>query len=405
MMYLTMAAAALLGGSATVNWSMSFDKALQRAHNEDKPLFAFFYWSSSEHAGAMRKQTLDQAEIAELLGDYVCYLGNYEAPGVVDLFKKYNVKASPTCMFFNSQGQPENWVGGVISPSEFRREAVKARDQSEGTVSWLRNAVYSARKGTEEAMEYRMDLAGLLEDLGDQDGHDRVVLEIRDMDPKGETLAGCRGHLLAMNRVLDGVDDGSDASYQDGESDSDGEDCEESCSEECGEDCEHAQAALVKAKAWDLKPFYRFAKTAKNREGRFEAWNTIGNREVRRADPVKAAKALVEASKLVPADQALDWHLNSAYRLAECEGEHSGTTKKTTLQLAERGVDLAELRRTELLSEWTEMEYNRYLAECLGTLAQTQVFAGKKSLAKKTYQRCTKLAPTESRYEEALAAL
>lgn len=367
----------------------------------------------------MRDKTLTHKDTSRALEQFVIWDGNYKKPGVADLFKHYNVRIAPTVVFFNSDGDPEETLGGFVNPSEFARDLERVLEGGEGTVTGLRRAVAEAKTGSEDDIQARFSLAGKLEDLGDLTGHDETILSIRDVDPKVKTLAGARAHLLFLQRALNSSEEGEcaegEGECQEGADSeaklaaAEGEcqekaQCGEECQDGCGEDCAVMQESLARAADWDLEPFYKLAKVAENREGKFEIWDSIASLECNRAELSKAVKAMTEARKVLPSGRDRDWYASAAERLIQSPAEPTSKSKKITLEFADKGVTLASAYRSDALQEMSEHDYNGYLASRKALLARAYKRAGKQKAALATLKECMELSPCDE-YEAQLASL
>ena len=403
----------LVAGSAVAgdeqSWFQgSFEEALEAAKAQDKGLMVFFSWADSENARQMRANTLAHRDVVRELEQYVVFDCDYQTPGMYDHWQNWGVTVSPTSLFLNASGSPEDILVGLISAGEFTEDLERIRNHGEGTLTALRAAVTQAEQGSEDAIEARMALAGKLSEFALGAEHDEVILSIAELDPDAETEAGCTAHLMVFQQQaaahFRGIEGKKAECAEGGEGQecADGEECsgdkaecagEGKCEEGCEGDCEGCEERKAKmrelAAELDLEPLYRLAKKAKQGKSRHQIWDAVAGYESQAGDRVKFLAALGEAEKYLGEEEVAVWCSEAAWRVMEQGEKPSSKEKKRAVELATRSVQAAEAKRRAARGH--EAEWNPYLAERLATLASAQAFSGKKRDAKKTLDRCLEL--------------
>ncbi|MFT4542317.1 MAG: hypothetical protein ACI835_004785 [Planctomycetota bacterium] len=371
-----------------------FTNAIGMARQDDANVVIYFWSDNSESCGKMYTDTIQNQRSKDVLKKNVLVSANYNTDVGAKLFKRFNVTVLPTIMIVTGEGNPEDAIVGIIDVDGFLGEFERI-GRHEGTVSGLRAVAAAAKAGSDDAIEANWKLAGKLSDLGQSEGHDKILVTIRESDPKAKTVIGARAHLW---KLRDDINEGCS-----------GKDAECSCDADAAEgkegECESCDA-FVKA---DLSPLYVFAKKLKADESRFETWQTIGNMEVRKQDVESAVKAFKAANKACPKDQQIgfakgvaNWIINS-----NKEEQHSTKVKKFALEMAESAVEKARL--LDPMTEAYQGAYGetepRYIqAESMFVLAFAYDLNGDSKKAKKMAAKILELTESDD-YKETLAPI
>lgn len=360
-------------------WVHSMADAQTRARATSKPILIYCWMQGSDYCTKLFQETLSANESAAAMGDFICYSAKHGGNGVQDVFKKYGVTTLPTMLFVTKDGKADDLIQGFIPVEDFVGELTRIKN-GEGTVSGLEAALQAAKKGSDDDVTARWQLAGKIQALGQQDRHDELMESIREVDPKGATLIGAR---MLLNEIVDDVV----AQYGD------------------GHDNETDAEAEARMKAWDLAPLYAHVKAVKLQEAKHEAWMRIGNLEAKRDNMQPAFKAFEGAWKTCPEEKVIDWSNDVAHWVIKSAEQRTSKEKKFALKLANTALaKLQKQLKDEPPGPDHKEKYTNYEAYCWNTVAWCQHINGKKGPAIKAAKKALALRKTD-KYEADLAKM
>jgi len=167
----------------------SFEDLLAKAKEEQRPIFLHFWAKWSRKSIELNRVYQDPAVIAALDG-WICYsIDSVLKPGrPSELARRFNAEKPPRLLFLDSEG---NVIDHLLELSDERAptadelvteiERIKA---GKGTIPALAEEVAAAP----DDLMLRWRYAKKLRFVGDQDGFDEQVAEIRKRDPQEESL-------------------------------------------------------------------------------------------------------------------------------------------------------------------------------------------------------------------------
>ena len=347
--------------TTAVEWVHTFADALGKAEVEEKLILAYFWADGSEYSGKLFQETLSSEDVLPVLDRFVCFSAKHGEDGMQELFDRLAVNSLPTMVFLDDAGNPEDLIQGFIPVEDFLGELDRI-ERGEGTLSGMRAAIAKAKKNSEEDMSTRLGLAGKLIDLGDEQTHDELLESIRRDDPRGRTLTGCRMLLSHIEQTI-AEESGGDEYPQDG----------------------------------NLKPLYTHAKAVRLKEGRFEAWDRVGNLEIFKGNMPAAFDAFRTAWKMIPEERAIDWSGSVASWIIENADQLTSMDKDFALDLATACNKLTEKYLEEEVGKDGESS-DEQIAFQVGTvnrLAWAYYINGEGPKAIATARRCLELLETE----------
>lgn len=293
----------------------TLEEAVADAGQRDRMILVYCWRDGSENCSALFGQTLSNAKVAARVAqDAIGFSAKLGTEAGEAVFQRYHVSELPMLIVLDSKGQAQDSIVGFIPVEDFLGEFDRIA-RGEGTLGDLRRRQEQASAGSEEELELRWLLAGKMQELGDQEGHDALMKSITESDPEGKTLLGAR---IALAMVANHMQ----AECTCAESGEEGAEC--TCS---------------------LEPLYTTVAAIRHPQGRFEGWNQVARVELDRGEVAKGVEALKKAAKDVPAETELWWCHETAAGLMACEGSFSAAERKFVVAQATRAAELAKNRK------------------------------------------------------------
>ena len=103
--------------SYAIEWSYSFDEAIEKAQAEDKPIMADFFANWCGYCKKLDRETFANTTVDALSDKFVCV--KIDTDKNQDLSKKYGVRGLPTVVFFDKEGKEINRIVGFRGPDDF----------------------------------------------------------------------------------------------------------------------------------------------------------------------------------------------------------------------------------------------------------------------------------------------
>ncbi len=110
----------------------SWEELLAKAKKEKKPFFVDFYTTWCYPCKLLEKKTFSDEKLGEYANKtYIAYRVNAESKTGLPLARKYGIRAYPTVVFFDKDGNVVGRHIGYVGPAEFKKvmqkyEGVKA---------------------------------------------------------------------------------------------------------------------------------------------------------------------------------------------------------------------------------------------------------------------------------------
>lgn len=289
--------------------------------------------------------------------DILCYNVDTDTEDGKLLARRFAVGPLPTLLWLAPDGSPEDQIVGYIPPDAFKKEIQRVRSGKD-TVSDHRKQVEADKANVDK----RFTLARKLKQLGDQDGHDAQIAEIRKLDPERKSKPM---RWIGLEEILARINTGWEADQM-----------------------------------LETKELAAFLAEEKHPEILFDGWNTMGRMlgflaeraagggEAEKAKKLRAElrAAVRNAWKHCPTDQIAPCGASLAWVFYEARDEITGDDKAFALEVATRAAAAAEKE-----------------PDVLHTLACCLFMNGRKEDALKQIARCIELDPTNETWKERLA--
>jgi thiol-disulfide isomerase/thioredoxin len=182
-------------GHGKIAWFQgSFQDALAEAKASKKLVFIDFWTTWCGWCKRLDKDTFSNADVAEVMKGFVCLSIDAESTTGRPVAAKFPIHGFPALFFVAPDGTVEDMIGGYKPPADFKKEAERIL-AGQGTLGALRRAV----EADPSSVDKRFKLAQKMEQVGDGDGRDAQMAEIRKLDPAGKSLPMRQ---LALGEVL-----------------------------------------------------------------------------------------------------------------------------------------------------------------------------------------------------------
>ena len=256
-----------LAQSTPVTWhDRAFADSLADAAQSQRPVLVYVWMDGSKHCADLWNGTLSKPPVSELLRAFVCHSAKATNTRGRELIQRYFVNTLPSLLVVQSDGQLDDVVLGVVSPTNLRSELQRILAGNR-TISALRAAVAAAPKD----LTKRFALAQKLRFVGDRAGFDVLIDAIRRDDPDGKTVPGAEVLLFDVRqRIVDA-------------------------------------AAEPSAASWDLQPMYRCLASTRQSAVLFKGYSWLADIHERRGDRKQQRAAWRAAWPYVPSAQAGEW--------------------------------------------------------------------------------------------------
>ncbi len=175
----------------------SFEELLERAQKEDRLIFIDFWTDWCGWCKRLDADTFSDDAVVEEMKDILCYSVDAESETGAPLARRYNVRGFPALILLNPDGSPRDQIGGYLPPDDFRKEIQRVR-KDEGTLNALRRAVERAPGD----LQARYDYAVKLQEMGDEEGYEKQIEAIHELDSEGLSLVSRRLKLAELKMAI-----------------------------------------------------------------------------------------------------------------------------------------------------------------------------------------------------------
>lgn len=380
---LLLAAAPLLGAAEDrIRWvSGTLADALRAAAEKERPVLVYCWEEQQQACVSLYDNTIKTEAVMSAVEDWVCFSAKKGTPAGDEALSRFEVRSLPTILFLNAQGELQDLMGGVIPPGQFVLELERVR-RGEGT---LRELIEHAADANDPGqLEARFHLFFRYRGLGELEKAEAELAALCAADPKAKTLPGSRAHfiLVAREAARAAKDDTHEIEW-------------------------NGQRVVLSGnvKTWPLKAFQDWTKKVQHAEGKFEAYDQLGDLELAQERRDAAVSAWQQAEKDVPDRRAFDWCAAQARALMDHPGKPSAGDRKFALKLAQHGVKLAE--DIDPASEdfrflFRDQSKESVIAKQLEVLGYALKFNGQHGKAVETLERCVALDPANRQYQSSL---
>jgi thiol-disulfide isomerase/thioredoxin len=188
-------------GHGKIAWFQgSYEDALLEAKASKKLVFIDFWTTWCGWCKRLDKDTFSNPDVAEAMKGFVCLSIDAESKSGRPVAAKFPIHGFPALFFVAPDGTVEDMISGYKPPADFKKEAERIL-AGQGTLGALRRAV----EAEPSSVDKRFRLAQKLELIGDADGRDAQMAEIRKLDPAGKSLPMRQ---MALAAVLGKVNEG-----------------------------------------------------------------------------------------------------------------------------------------------------------------------------------------------------
>jgi thiol-disulfide isomerase/thioredoxin len=187
------------GGHGKIAWYPgTYEEALAEAKSSKKLVFIDFWTTWCGYCKKLDKEAFSSAEVAEVMKGYVCLSVDAESKSGREIARKFTIRGYPSLFFVASDGSIEDSISGWVPTSKFKAEAERVL-AGKDTLGSLRRDVEADKANIDK----RFRLAQKLEQLGDAEGREAQMAEIRKLDPAGKSLPMrrlARGRIAKVNQ-------------------------------------------------------------------------------------------------------------------------------------------------------------------------------------------------------------
>lgn len=112
--------------SKDITWTDTMESAQKLASNSDKNIMIFFTGTWCSPCRIMKRQVFADSEIMKAMDAEVVPVEiNIDDPNSEALVKRYNIGATPTTIFINSEGKVINYYVGKVGKTKFLEMLLK----------------------------------------------------------------------------------------------------------------------------------------------------------------------------------------------------------------------------------------------------------------------------------------
>lgn len=362
-----------------IDWlSGTLEEALGKSQAGRQTLV--YCWKEKDQACvSMFDYTMQGDSIVAEMQKWVCLSAKQGTAEGDAVFAKYEVRAVPTVLFLTPEGEMIDLVGGSMRPKQFAFEL----DRIYRGVDTLRELNVQADDPEDERrLDAIFQLAFRFRKLGDLEKSEARLASLRELDSKLKSLPGARARLIEVAGEM--AEKADDPTYR---FDWDGQRFQ----------------ILGDIRSWSLKPLLDHTRKIKHAEAKFEAWDMLGQFQMRQENRKAALSSWQQAHKTVPAMRAIDWCSELSVLIMNYQYERSTQDRKFALKLATHSVKLAKGLKEDdpqFKLYFPKETVNQVHARQLETLGYAQKFNGLHGKSLETFERCIKLDPANEKYQQ-----
>ena len=354
----------------------SYNAAVREAKKRDTMVLVAFVPSWSEYANGLVEEVFPTHDVAGLMSEFVCVkFDDSEARDSQQVQKLFNVESFPSLLFVGGNGRIEDTIFGFIPPEPLTFELDRIMKHDD-TVSG-RRALVEEHEGD---LGYKYLLAEKLGNCGDHRSAGKLMTEIREADPHGETPTGAK---IVLRDVWG------------------------SC-----QPIEGHEAGLL-----DTAPVSAHLASLTVKPVAFDGFTELGNYLANSGEPALARAAFRGAWPNAGEDGSGDWAYGVANYIMSAEDELSDDDRTFVIELASVSVEsshaVCEAYAAESKErasegdgdgdggEWSEADQKAWVAERLDLLARAQFHFGDSKVRKQavmTARQAAELAPENEEY-------
>jgi len=353
--------------------------ALVASEASGKQVLVYCWKDKDEACVTMFDYTMQIDSVVTEMKKWICLSAKQGTPEGDQIFQQFDVNAVPTVLFLTSKGELIDLVGGSMQPKQLTLELERI-GRGENTLQQL--LVQEQNPDDPRQLEALFDLAFRFRKLGDLEKSEVRWAKLRELDSKLKTMPGSRAHLIQVaGEMAEGVDDPTFRYDWDGRQ-------------------FQVQGDL---RSWKLQPLIDFTRKIKHPDAKFEAWNMLGDFQMKQDNRKAALASWQQAQKTVPDLRAVDWCSELSVMIMNYPYERTAQDRAFALRLATQSYKLAkELDgdSEEFKAYFPKETANQVLARQLETLGYAQKFNGQHGKALETLQRSIELDPDNEKYQE-----
>ncbi len=369
------------GARAEVEWfDGSYNAAVREAKARETMVLVAFVPTWSEYANGLVEEVFPTGDVAALLSEFVCVkFDDSDSRDSQQIQKLFNVDSFPSMLFIGGNGRIEDTIFGYIPPEPLMYELDRILKR-EDTVS----ARQAAAEENEGDLSYKYLLAQKLGNCGDQRSAGKLMTEIREADPNGETPTGAT---IVLRDVWS----------------------------RCAPIEGHEQGLL------DTSPVVAHLASMTLEPVAFEGWTELGNYLANSDEPALARAAFRGAWPNIGEGDSGDWAYGVANYIMSAEDELSDEDRSFVIELASVSVEASHAFCESYAAEsearqgddegdggdWSEADQKAWLAERIDLLARAQFHFGDSKLRKQavlTARQAAELAPDNEEYVARVAS-
>ncbi|MFH0944325.1 MAG: hypothetical protein V2A76_03930 [Planctomycetota bacterium] len=355
----------------------TYNSALIASEASGKKVLAYCWKENDPDCVSMYDYTFQVEEVVTAMKKWICFSVKEGTPEGDSFIKEQKVRKLPTVLFLTSKGELIDVVGGVVPPKQLVIELERIL-RGENTLQEL--LVKADNPKAPDYLEVNFLLSFRFRGLGDKESAEARLAALRVADPKAQSLAGSRAHLIQVLR--EGAESVNDPSFWmnwDGE----------------------ALSFRGDVESWPLQRLMDWARKVQNPEGKFEAWDLLAGFQMKMDGRSAAMSSWQQAQKTVPDHRAIQWGADLALQIMGFDGKRTAQDKKFALRLATQSAKLAEdLKEDSKLfqTRFKDKSHNAVIAQYLETLGFAQKYNGQHGQSLATLQRCIDLDPGNEKY-------
>lgn len=118
--------------SNDITWTNDIESAQKLAYNSDKNIMVFFTAEWCSPCRIMKREVFADNEVMKAINSNVVPVEiNIDNPNNQELVKQYNIRATPTTLFINSDGKVIDYAVGKVGKTKFLEMLVNQKGLSE----------------------------------------------------------------------------------------------------------------------------------------------------------------------------------------------------------------------------------------------------------------------------------